>query len=135
MNRIVCGLALALVCAAPAFASPAAAPAKEKLEVLPANGGGAYWHLVAANGEKLCASQIYKGGHAAAVNAAKAAKATGTFAANYKPMMSGKQHSWHLIAANKKDILCNGEGYANVGKASEGMKAAQHAFKSAAEPK
>ena len=131
MNRIVCGLALALVCAAPAFASPA----MEKLEVLPAAGGGAYWHLVAANGEKLCASQIYKGGHAAAVTAAKSAKATGTIAANFKPMMSGKQHSWHLIAANKKDILCNGEGYANAAKAAEGIKAAQRAFKSAAEPK
>ncbi len=28
-------------------------------EIFQANGGGYYWHLKAANGEKLCHSEVY----------------------------------------------------------------------------
>ena len=68
------------------------------------------------------------------MDAAKAAQATGSHKENFKPMMNGKQPSWHLMAANHKDILCNGEGYANAAKAAEGITAAQKAFQGAGSP-
>ncbi|MBS2021349.1 MAG: DUF1508 domain-containing protein [Deltaproteobacteria bacterium] len=126
MKTILFGAAFAAL-----LATSASAAGADRIEIFPTANGQHAWRLVAANNEKLCVSETYKGGAKAMLDTANAAKATGNFAANYKGIMNGKAASWHLIAANKKDILCTGEAYTSQAKAEAGMKAAQKAFKAA----